>query len=222
MVRQAPRFSIEEAERLAAEFYGVSGKASPLPSERDQNFRFRTHSGEQFVLKIANPEESLEVLHLQNAMIHALAGGGTGLDWPRVVATRSGNRIFPAGSDGGTAYFVRLLTWVEGVCLAEARNHSPGLLESLGRALGAIAVALRGFDHPAAHRTMHWDLRQAGTARQHLPLLSKVQQRLVEPVFEACDTIDWTTLPASVIHNDANDYNVLVDSEATRVVSVLD
>ena len=80
MVRHAPNFSTADAERLASEFYGISAAASPLPSERDQNFRLRPATGEQFVLKIANPEESLEVLHLQNGMLQALAGGATGLE----------------------------------------------------------------------------------------------------------------------------------------------
>src|SRR5262245_7232465 len=222
MVRHAPRFSIEDAQRLASDFYAVSATASRLPSERDQNFRLRADSGRQFVLKIANPGESLEVLHLQNAMIRTLSDGDTGLDWPSVIPTRSGNLIVPAGSEGGTAYFVRLLTWVEGVCMAEAGPHSPAMLASLGQALGRIAATLARFDHPAAHRTLHWDLRQASMARRHLPLLSKAQRGLVDPIFHAWEAIDWSAMPESVIHNDANDYNVLVDSAGARVVSILD
>ena len=41
LVQHAPKFTAAEAERLAAEHFGVAGQASPLPSERDQNFRIR-------------------------------------------------------------------------------------------------------------------------------------------------------------------------------------
>ncbi len=45
MTALAPTFSIEEAQRLAAELFGIEAEASPLPSERDQNFRLRTAAG---------------------------------------------------------------------------------------------------------------------------------------------------------------------------------
>ena len=104
--------------------------------------------------------------------------------------------------------------------MADAAPHSAELLASLGRALARIALALEGFDHPAAHRTLHWDLRQAEQAQAHMGLLDDRQRRLVLPIFEEWSRIDWARLPASVIHADANDYNVLVRDG--RVVSILD
>ena len=91
-----------------------------------------------------------------------------------------------------------------------------------GRALAATDMALAGFDHPAAHRNMHWDLKQAATAREHLQLLTNGQRALVDPFFEDWELVNWDALPHSVIHNDGNDYNVLVDGDGTRVVSLLD
>lgn len=83
-------------------------------------------------------------------------------------------------------------------------------------------VAIEGFDHPAAHREFHWDLRQAGQARKHLPLVPPDRRRLLEPIFAEWERIDWSALPHSVIHGDANDYNVLTDQAGTRVVTFLD
>ena len=37
-LQQAPQLSVAEAERLARDLFGVTASASPLPSERDQNF----------------------------------------------------------------------------------------------------------------------------------------------------------------------------------------
>ena len=53
LVQRAPRFSCEDAARIASRIYGLSAHAHPLPSERDQNFRVG-----EFVLKIANAEKS--------------------------------------------------------------------------------------------------------------------------------------------------------------------
>jgi 4-aminobutyrate aminotransferase-like enzyme len=88
--------------------------------------------------------------------------------------------------------------------------------------LAATDTALAGFDHPAAHRMFHWDLKQAAVARDYLQLLNNAERALVEPFFESWERVDWNALPHSVIHNDGNDYNVLVDPHGLRVVSLLD
>ena len=174
-MNMVPDFTVEEAAGIARELYGVEAAASELPGERDQNFRLRDAGGAEYVLKIANAAEDWEVLELQNRAIEFLRSRETGLEWPRVA----GNGIERVG-----AHYVRLLTWVPGVCLAQVRPHSDELLRSLGRALAATDLALAGFDHPAAHRTMHWDLKQAAMARGHLRLLTDGQRSLAEPFFD--------------------------------------
>ena len=217
-VRTAPAFSTDDAVRLAQELYALSARAERLPSERDQNFLLRDRGGAQFVLKIANSAESREVLDLQNRALEHLAGAGTGLEFPRLVRDREEGEIASAGP-----HLVRLFTWVEGVPMATVQPHSPALLASLGRALGAIDGALASFDHPARYRDeFYWDLVHANRATQHLFLLSEAQRRLLLPVFRTISELDWTPLRQSVIHNDANDYNVLVDPEGRRVTAVLD
>ena len=205
LVQRAPHFSLEDAARIAWELYGIRADAASLPSERDQNFRVG-----DFVLKIANAEETREILDMQSKALAHLAAASTELVWSRVAGEL-------AQVEG---HYVRLLTWVEGTCLADVRPHDPELLGSLGRALAQTANALQSFSHPAAHRTLYWDLAQFATARQHLPLLSAARRALVEPLFDACEGIPWNLLPAGVIYGDANDYNVLVTGG--RVCSLLD
>jgi 4-aminobutyrate aminotransferase-like enzyme/Ser/Thr protein kinase RdoA (MazF antagonist) len=211
VVGSAPKFSEVDAARLAAKLYGMRGEISALPSERDQNFRI----GAGYVLKIANAGESREFLELQHAALARLRQAAGDLEWPDVLPAPPAGEIAEAGG-----HLVRMLTWVHGACYAEARPHSPELLASLGRALARMDLALAGFDSPAAHRRFHWDLREAADARQYLPLLPAKRREMVAPIFAAWERVDWGQLPHSVIHNDANDYNVLVRDG--RVVSVLD
>jgi 4-aminobutyrate aminotransferase-like enzyme/Ser/Thr protein kinase RdoA (MazF antagonist) len=209
-VTDAPRFGREEAARLAEELFGVRGSASSLPSERDQNFLIEAKAGERYVLKIANAGERREVLEFQNQLLERLAACCPELRFPRAIS--------PIREVRG--YLARLMPWVEGTCLGEAAPHTPELLASLGRALGRIDRALAGLSHPAGHRVLHWDLRHAGLARRHACLLPERRRQIVEAGFDAWEHIDWRTLRWSVIHGDANDYNVLVDDG--RVVSILD
>jgi 4-aminobutyrate aminotransferase-like enzyme len=221
-VAAAPKFTGVDAARLARDIYGLSLAAEPLPSERDQNFLLRDAAGPRFVLKIANRDEALEVLDLQNKLLAQLAAIATGLAFPRLVAARSGLEITPIAGDDGAAYFVRLLTWVDGVPMATVQPHSAALLRSLGASLARLDHALTGFEHTAAHRTLYWDLRHASLAWRHLDLLPEPRRGMLRPFVDAWEALDWDRLPTGVIYNDANDYNVLVDSAGSRVVSFLD
>ena len=62
ILQHAPRFSVQEAVCLAHDYFGLDVSARQLPSERDQNFHLTSDSGEQYVLKVANATEGLEVL----------------------------------------------------------------------------------------------------------------------------------------------------------------
>lgn len=211
VVNSAPKFTDAQAARLAAEVYGLHDDVTALPSERDQNFRI----GTDHVLKIANAGESRAFLELQHGALARLRQSAAELEWPVVIRSRYGTEILEAGG-----HLVRLLTWIPGACYAGSLPHTPELLASLGRALARMDLALAGFDSPAAHRKFHWDLRRAAEARQYLPLLPPERRQLLAPIFAQWERIDWDKLPHSVIHNDANDYNVLVRDG--RVVSVLD
>ncbi len=252
-MQKAPRFTRGDAECVAAELYGLTVTAEPLPSEREQNFLLRSahslspplRSGyrpesiqglpdgrasaspyrpKQFVLKIANSEEAFEILDLQNRVIEFLSGRVTALEFPRLIQAKTGAEIATLETDDGREHFVRLLTWLPGNCFAKVQPHGRGLLCSLGRALGQMDVALTEFTHPAAHRSFYWDLRNAAMAQAFIPQLPNSRRRIVEGFFAEWEKIDWSSLRFSVIHNDANDYNILVSPESPegRVTAILD
>jgi 4-aminobutyrate aminotransferase-like enzyme/Ser/Thr protein kinase RdoA (MazF antagonist) len=216
-VHSAPQFTSEEAATLARDFYQLEAAAEPLPGERDQNFLLRDAAGARYVLKIANPNEDRQILEMQNQALTFLAGSDTGLDWPKLVASWSGETI-----SEHRGHMVRLLTWVDGTCLALAEKHGKELLASLGRALAKVDNALEGFTHEAARRDLYWDLRRAPLARRYLKLLGGPQRAIAEPLLDACSNVKFDELRQGVIYNDANDYNVLVSNDGARVVALLD
>jgi Ser/Thr protein kinase RdoA (MazF antagonist) len=113
---------------------------------------------------------------------------------------------------------------MDGVCFAEIKQPERKLLASLGRALAQMDAALAGFSHQAAHRSFLWDLRNAA-ARDLAVLLPDDRRRLVERFFAEWEKVDWDNLRSSIIHNDANDYNILVRGSTPsehRVSAILD
>jgi 4-aminobutyrate aminotransferase-like enzyme/Ser/Thr protein kinase RdoA (MazF antagonist) len=214
MVLDAPRVTIDDALGCASRDFGVTGQGSPLPSERDQNVVIRTDGGDRFVLKIANAAESRALIEAQNAALAYVARRSTLC--PAVVPAVDGRAIVEMQA-GGVTHLVRLFTWLPGVPLAEAGPASSELLADLGGRLAELDAALEGFDHPAIHRDFYWDLARAlDIVRESSPLIADEGMRaLVRDVaskVDARDGVRLARLRRAAVHNDPNDYNVLVSA----------
>jgi len=209
-----PIFTIEDAKRIAFELYGLRAEAYKLPGERDCNFHLETEAGEEFVLKIAPAVEQSDILDLQNKALEHLVAHDPSLLLPQVRVTAGGETIATVTSADNTMHFVRLLTYVPGRVLAETGPHTPELLHSLGSMMGKMDRALQDFTHPAAHRILKWDLQRTLWIRDYLQYIEQAERRaIVERFLTQFETHVMPVLPTlrmSVIHNDANDYNVLV------------
>lgn len=210
-----PMLSMDDAVRLAAELYGITGSAEPLPSERDQNFLIRTASGTAYVLKLSQTGEDRSILECQNEVLDRLVRGTDAFRFPSVVATRGGKEIDEIEAPGGGRHYVRLLDYLPGVPLARVRPHSPGLLEGIGRLLGTLDRVLDGYTHPAAERALQWDPKRGReVVDRHLDAIADPARRTrVERFLEVFDTYAAPLLPelrTGVIHADGNDWNVLV------------
>jgi Ser/Thr protein kinase RdoA (MazF antagonist) len=216
-----PRFTAAEALAVAVKDYGIDGRVSPLPSERDQNFLITDSLGQKFVLKIANRNDAPDLLDFQHQAMRRVAASPGDCRVQSVVRTRAGADLASIeGAAEGVRHCVRVLTWIEGEVLAACTPRSAVLLESIGAGMAGIGAALNGFTHPSMHRVLQWDLRHAGLAREHAHLLPPARRTRVEQVFAGWENIDWTLLRHGVIHGDANDYNVLIEQD--RMTGLLD
>ncbi len=194
LVLQAPNITVARAIEILGDLYGFSGKVSTFPSERDQNFLVQCDDGQSYVLKLANALESIDFLNAQNQMMAHLSE--TQL-CPHVIPTRQG-KLIDQIHEQGQSHYVRLLTYLNGRPLSTLHYHSPHLLRHIGQSLARIDNALTDFYHPAFHREFHWDLGQSN--------------------------LEVGELPKSVIHNDANDGNVIVvkDGIEQSMVGLID
>lgn len=205
----------ELAEHAARSLYGIAGTASPLPGEFDANFLIRCPDGTGRVLKIHSPVWRDEDLDLQNRALIHLEETACDLPLPRLLIAGSGERMPQLQIEPGEVRRVRLLTWLEGEPMAATRPHPGGMLAGLGRFLGRLDAALASFDHPAAHRALLWDLQVADSViGDHIRAIRDPARRgmiagLVEDALERLEP-QRGALRRSVVHNDANDHNVLV------------
>ena len=212
VLASTPVFSDTEAAEFAADFFGMSGRVTLLPGERDQNFLVTAESGRSCVLKIANAAEDRSILEAQH---HAMDFLGQHISFcPKTVPAQNGDYLVEVRSEKTGTHLVRLVSYIQGTPMGLVKRRSPELFMDLGRSLARMDSALAGFSHPAVHRDFHWDLANAsGVVNQYITHVTDT--RLRDLIQKCTREFENTTLPLlqslrkSVIHNDANDYNVL-------------
>ncbi len=214
-VQGRPSLSISEAETLARDTFDFEGRATPLPSYQDQNFRIQTLGGLRVVLKISNAEVSTAILDCQSEMMRTLTEAG--LPVPSVIGQTT-------IQSAGQTHHIRLLSWLEGTPLALANPITPEMERACGTLLGRMDTALTDFQHEGAESYLEWDLAHAETTiTEHMEGLSAEDRLLIENVLDLYRhfvTPVWKDLPLAVIHNDANDYNIMVGSALNDPSSV--
>ncbi|MCA3561907.1 MAG: aminotransferase class III-fold pyridoxal phosphate-dependent enzyme [Aestuariivirga sp.] len=218
-----PAFSPEEARHLLARDYGIDGTLKDLVSERDQNFLVDSPAG-KFVLKIANALEDHAFLALQNAAMKHVAQADPTLGLQRVIAANSGDGIV-RWENGTSRHAVRLLSYLPGE-LYSAAGSLPALLASLGAFMGRLSRALKGFSRPAAFRPgFLWNLDEAMAVKPWLPDIVAERRGLVARIFARYESRVLPRLPllrGAVLHQDANDNNIVVDASTCTVTGLID
>ena len=197
-----PALTPDDAEALLAERFGITGTLRVLDGYRDLNFRVDADDGRRFVFKIYNPLEARAYIDLQDVALRRLADAGIE-GCPQPVAT-----------DEAGESIIRLLTWVEGKSLADVRPHNAELLEDVGRLVGRVDRTVADLDLGDANREIEWDPRHAyDTVTERLSDIDDPSRRAL-----ITRRIGWAQgvatrlagLPTSVVHHDANEWNVLV------------
>lgn len=224
MLDTAPQYSLTDAASLLKTHYGLSGDLSPLNSERDQNYKVVTADGKIFILKIINASEPVVESRFQTALLNHIRDHAGHLPVPHIVPTLKGDSLADTLSANGDVHNIRLVGWVDGLPLAESAR-SLQALEGLGELLGQFDVALQGFMHAGALRDLDWDMTNAGRSKDRLHFVKNADDRaLLERFIARFETLvapKLGTLRSGVIHNDANDWNVLVGNDNHDVIAGL-
>ncbi len=226
---ELPRFSITEAAEIIVRLYQLEGDLTVLAGERDLNFLLTCESG-RFVFKIANKDESLQMLECQHQVFEKLATDAVFRQSWLALESINRNNIESITDNHGELHHCRMLPYVEGHLLSGLKPHLPELLYDLGKTLARLDKSLVNFSHPALDRPLLWKMHEAlATLDRFKPLLATKQQRLLIEYFEA--QFREIVLPVnqqlrrSVIHNDANDNNVIVNCSSAwnqSITSIID
>ena len=203
------------AEVLGQQFGLQAVTVSALGGEIDQNSAVELRGGSRVVVKVSPPRADPDLIRWQHELLR-LAGRDDVLgpvQVPTMVPARNGDTVVSVDRDGSRRS-VTVQTWMPGTTLSELGTHSTGLLTELGSTAARLVRALTEAPDRPGETRHHWDLLRAPEAIAQG--IDSVEDR--NRIAEVRRILSWFTralddhqesLPASVVHHDLNDFNVL-------------
>ena len=202
--------STSEAEQIAKNLFNLTGRAIALDGEMDFNFRIET-SSKNYLLKVSRPNEVPEFVEFQSCLLQHIS---------------KTNSVAELTNEKGDIRYVRLLPWVEGRLWSCVNPITTSLLFSLGEKAGQLTAALHDFKHPFADRYLEWDISNALWCKEKLQMFNGERKALLSSLLHAFEQMQstYTLLRKSIVHNDVNDNNIVVDNELIHpcVTSIID
>lgn len=196
-----------------ADIWGIHAALEPIAGEYDLNFHVSANDGQRYILKVMRAGRDTAFVDLLCSAHAHIRARDASVPVPFVVPTRGGaSWAVRRDADGGER-IVWLLGLLDGIEFARFRPHSHALIADLGATVARMDRALADFAHPGLQRDFKWDLRKADWIGAHLheftvPARRAIVEQIItrylalQPALEA--------QPLSAIHNDLNEYNILV------------
>jgi len=220
----AIKISTNEAETIAKELFNLTGEVVALDGEADFNFKIQT-TNKNYLLKISRPAENLDYIDLQSKLLQHAATKNA-METPEIILDINGSAISKVKDKNGEDRLVRLASWIEGRLWSSVNPITNTLLHSLGEFAGLLTEGLQDFEHHFAERYLEWDISNAIWCKEKLDMFEGTQKNILSTFLTAFEQIQpvHAEFRKSVIHNDVNDNNILVENELINpsVLSIID
>ncbi|MCT4557696.1 MAG: aminotransferase class III-fold pyridoxal phosphate-dependent enzyme [Pelagimonas sp.] len=194
--------------------WNIDATLRRLDGEYDLNFLAETASGQGFVVKAMRPDCEDWLVEMQIEALDHIRTQSADTPIPAVIAATDGAKMLRLPDETGALRLVWVIERLPGICYAKANPKSDALLTEVGHTLGATTKALQDFEHPKLLRDFKWDLTQAAWIGPELNCIHDPARRaLIQKIHDAFVSLRpaLDRLPKQAIHNDANDYNILIN-----------
>jgi hydroxylysine kinase len=215
----------EAVAAVVSREFGLQGTIRRLESEVDETFRIDTAGGTPFLIKLARAGEAEEAVNFQTGLLRHLQLTAPDLPVPRLHPAANGAHYLMPQAGPLKSRIIRVISFLPGEPLRTVRSTRQ-LREQIGRNLALLGQALRGYDHPAAHRYLVWDIQHVASLRAMADAIDPPDRRKI--LLGEIDRFEDSTAPAlnklraQVVHNDFNSDNILVRPDRVSVSGILD
>ncbi|PWC22768.1 hypothetical protein DDT52_00390 [Brenneria roseae subsp. roseae] len=213
------------AELVLKRHYAINKEVKKLHSERDQTFLVGTEYADKYIIKFTHPSEDPLVSNFQTEMMRYINEHAPEFPIQKVIPTISGD--YELSLDClGQQRTVRVVSYLEGMLMANAPQTAKQK-RNLGRLGGKLTGILSGFKHPGQDHVLLWDIQHASQLRSYMSaVIAPERQAMLNFClgnFEQRVKPRLPSLRKSIVHNDLNGDNVLVDPRYTdNVTAILD
>tara|TARA_Y100001970_G_C14247341_1_gene869247 strand:- start:3977 stop:4993 length:1017 start_codon:yes stop_codon:yes gene_type:complete len=204
-----PSFSIKEAMDVIQHHFNFQTyyNLDELYSDRDQNFFFKDTS-KKYILKIFNHAEDLSTINLQ-------------LDAIKYISKKNINILLPNPKSDiieifkdGKKFRSVVYEYIDGYFYSDKQLTDQNYNE-LGKFIGEISTALIGFQNSGSKRNFEWDIQNINFIYDRIKYIDLQSNQNIICYFlneyEKNVVPYLDNLRMSVIHNDCNDHNILIN-----------
>ena len=220
-----PDFGLSEIKNIVYGKYGRKVEVKKLESDRDQNFYlYDKKQNDRFVLKIFNPVESLDIINMQTSVLdHFQVSRSLTIRTPKIIKALDGQK-FIFIKRNNQRYILRLVSYISGDQLKDIKQKDISYFR-IGSFIGDLASILQSFSEKYYDRVFPWDISNIDFLHDNHSLFSDENKEniIIHFINEYEKNVDPNKqfLRKSIIHNDCNDHNIIVENQ-TKTIGVID
>ncbi|MFC2119079.1 aminotransferase class III-fold pyridoxal phosphate-dependent enzyme [Bacteroidota bacterium] len=217
---------MEEINLILNKFYGIKGNIKALVGGYDdKNFLIESDSGEKFILKLSKISKGREIINAHNEVLQYLNDNNSRkVSFPLPIKSLNNELINEHKLENDENVLVRMLSFIDGTFLSKT-DITRNLLFDFGSFLGYMDNLLKKLDFKYVN-TPHfeWDLQNFSEIENLTHHIQSPEDRsliqyyfiqfrtFIEPLLKKLDK--------SIIHNDANDLNILTNNH--KICGIID
>ena len=219
---------IQHWQTALAQHWGITAELSQLDGEYDLNFLAKGDDDSGYILKVMRAGCEAWLVDMQVSAFEHITAKRPDLPCPVVVRAAGGASFVTLKDETGAERLAWVLRQLPGRCYADVAPKSRTLIREIGQVLGGTALALADFAHDGLVRDFKWDLMRADWIKDQTDCITDPERRqIVEDIHTRFAALKpaLDALPHQAIHNDANDYNIMVEgawNDVRRVSGLID
>ena len=203
--------------------WGIEAKLSSLPGELDQNFLAQEKDGTKCIFKVMREDCPNWLITAQVEVIEHLCKTDPNLKVPKVLKSLNGNSFIREEDWYENKRSIWVQSHIPGKCYAEINQKSPDISFDLGIALGKISKALADYKNENLLRDFKWNLPRSLWIKQYFSIIeNSTRLEIISKITDEFEEIlpKLSSLECQTIHNDPNDYNILISGQKYHSLNV--